>query len=919
MFIRGVEGWIELGFPTRPSAAQVRALHWLEDDGLLSLERLEDGVRFPTSAWLAAGELPASSASAEETDEWQRRHDEVARLLEMREQTVHVDVTGFLGGSSCRLSLLVDGVKVPPEQSGPALLRSAMLPVVFKAHTDLQRAFETPGSEGRIAELGQLKTHLGEAAALLAGSNVPLHISFHPHLRDVQVRAVKRAALAWQPAAVGANLFSLQLEEVFEDESRRRLPLEKLSNKGPLISIAAKDYLLLPPEIAEAARVARKNSNTLERNIERDPTRLLPPGYSYESIDLSGYSDRVLGFEHLDGGDRMGAPATGVAWYARDSAAGIPMLTLNLQQRDGTACERLVSAKDIPALLAEARAAADRGRSIQINGESFAISPALVEQLERHSAGLAAEAPGTPAFEERQTPPARTRLEAAVIRENEGAGRRVAPVPVASVPWSALTSVLAPEIRLQEHQRHGVAWLWSHYQARRRGVLLADEMGLGKTLQIGCFLALQFLAGREEDRRRSSLIVCPKVLVSNWVDEMKRYFKPGSLPVTRELRNDWLRRGDADLLEALPPTYFVLSYEAFAKYQRELLRRHWASAVLDESQNIKNPDTYRTRAARGLQRSFGVCATGTPVENRLRDLWTQFDFLTPGVPFGAPKEFCPAYEQTADGATRLRAALSYPSASSPVLHREKRDVLSALPAPRVEVHLLAMTREQAAAEHRIVRSTKEPLKILSSLQKLYQHPALLGTNGTLAPDAAVTASPKLARCIDILHGVRAAGEKALIFTLWSQMQDLLADVLQHTFGERPNVVNGASNQSGQSKKILERFSSAPGFGVLVMSPLAAGAGLNVTAANHVIHYGRWWNPAKEDQATARAHRIGQARQVHVHYLVLHHPDDPSEGFDRKLHDYVANKRQVATDFLAPADDQHLEGFMASLRAKEGEP
>jgi SNF2 family DNA or RNA helicase len=503
---------------------------------------------------------------------------------------------------------------------------------------------------------------------------------------------------------------------------------------------------------------------------------------------------------------------------------------------------------------------------------------------------------------------------AAVIRENECPGVLDPLAALSSVPWPTLESVLQPNIKLQEHQRQGIAWLWSHYQAHRSGALLADEMGLGKTLQIGCFLALQSLAGREDDRRRSTIIVCPKILIENWRAEMERYFRPGMLPRTRELRNDWLSGGDADVLDVLQPTYFVLSYDAFARYQQELLKRQWASAILDESQNIKNPDTYRARAARGLKRTFGICATGTPVENRLRDLWTQFDFLSPGKPFSTPKAFCSEYECVDDGTTRLRVALRYPSSSSPVLHREKRDILRSLPAPTVEVHALPMTREQATEEERIVRTEKQALKILGSLQKLYQHPALLRANQAQAldPKAAIDASPKLHKCIELLQRVRAAGEKALIFTLWSQMQELLGDVIQYSFGFRPNVVNGASNQSGQSKKILERFSEGEGFGVLIMSPLAAGAGLNVTAANHVIHYGRWWNPAKEDQATARAHRIGQTRNVHVHYLVLHDPDDPSLGFDRKLHDYVEQKRQTASDFLAPTEAENFEHVMASV-------
>ena len=143
------------------------------------------------------------------------------------------------------------------------------------------------------------------------------------------------------------------------------------------------------------------------------------------------------------------------------------------------------------------------------------------------------------------------------------------------------------------------------------------------------------------------------------------------------------------------------------------------------------------------------------------------------------------------------------------------------------------------------------------------------------------------------------------------MQDLLREIVTHRFGlPGVRIVNGASNQAGKSQRHLDEFSKQRGFGVLIMSPLAAGAGLNVTAANHVIHYGRWWNPAKEDQATARAHRIGQRHLVHEHFLVLHHPGDRASGFDVKLHELVNRKRQMAHDFLAPqGNDGDLEALL----------
>lgn len=909
-------GEIQVELERRPNAGQARALRWLADDGVLALNAVSATlVRFPLNAWQAAGELPSTTASEEETDEWQHRHDELARLLGSRGHRVHVDVQGFIGGPDCTFSLVVDGSPIPAAHASPVTDNGILLPVVFKAQAELASSPATWSREEQIAALARLRMHLSDAERLLDGSAAPLAVTWHPHIADIEVRSVTRAALAWRPSRRG-QLLSLEMDEIHADDTRTRLPVENVSPRAPLISVSAKEHLLLPDEIAAVARIAKANRNQLERNVEPDPTRLLPPGFTYDSIDLSGYSERVLGFGPLEASDSPQALASGVEWYRKDADALIPTIRLRLHDATGSAVERDVATAEVEPLLEQARQAAGVSNTLKIQGEHYPITPALLNELERAADDVAAQGPSRATSSSSEPKPGSRGLEAAIIREASGAGTHALALDENPVPWNRLEGALAEAIKLREHQRAGIEWLWRHYKAQRTGVLLADEMGLGKTLQIGSFLALQALCGQPEDRLRSSLVVCPKILLPNWIDEMARYFVPGAIPRTREFPTELLRRGDGDLLEGGPASIFVISYETFARYQRELLRRQWATAVLDESQNIKNPDTYRTRAARGLKRSFGICATGTPVENRLRDLWSQFDFLSPGVPFGAAREFCSTYERDPDGAVLLRTRLRYPSRSSPLLRREKREALQGLPAAEETVHRIAMTPEQVASEERIVSGERDVLKIIAGLQKLYQHPALLGNGDALAmsPQEALAASPKLRACIALLRDVQKAGEKALIFTLWTQMQELLRSVIHHELGLFPvNVVNGASNQSGQSQKILKEFSAREGFSTLIMSPLAAGAGLNVTAANHVIHYGRWWNPAKEDQATARAHRMGQTRTVQVHYLVLHHPGNPQEGFDTKLHEYVVQKRAMATDFLMPAEDDGVGDVVKSLK------
>jgi SNF2 family DNA or RNA helicase len=199
-----------------------------------------------------------------------------------------------------------------------------------------------------------------------------------------------------------------------------------------------------------------------------------------------------------------------------------------------------------------------------------------------------------------------------------------------------------------------------------------------------------------------------------------------------------------------------------------------------------------------------------------------------------------------------------------------------------------------------------PLATLDRLRKLYQHPRLLDAQRRtrLQPRQAVDESPKTRVMLDLLREIAARGEKVLVFTQWIQMQDLLTQILAVELGlTAVRIINGAPENRGAAQRIIREFSDKPGFDVLVLSPLAAGIGLTITAANHVIHYGRWWNPAKEDQATDRAHRIGQTKEVHVYHLLLHHPGAQERGFDVKLHELVERKRRVARDFLAPAETE----------------
>ncbi len=389
----------------------------------------------------------------------------------------------------------------------------------------------------------------------------------------------------------------------------------------------------------------------------------------------------------------------------------------------------------------------------------------------------------------------------------------------------------------------------------------------------------------------------------------------------RVVEESQLRPGRSELVDEaghispralLEDDVWLLNYDSVQSFGPTLLRPDWDVVVLDEAQAIKNPGTASSRNARGLKARFAIASTGTPVENRVADLFPLADVVCPGVLGRNPAEFATRFPE-GDPATphSLRAALRVGTgAPALLLRREKNEILAgALPAKRVEVVRLPMSPKQRQHERELVGAMTHKrggtLELLAQLQKLYQHPALLeeGDSEALSLEQLLAESPKMAWLLTLLREIESRQEKVLVFTLWTRMQAIIGRLLAETFpalGEGNFVINGeASNMKSAHRRIAE-VSSRPGFGALILSPLAAGTGLTITAATHVVYYGRWWNPAREDQATDRAHRIGQTKPVTVWIPVLHHPEDPSRGFDVRLHQLVEGKRTVAGDFLAPA-------------------
>lgn len=506
-----------------------------------------------------------------------------------------------------------------------------------------------------------------------------------------------------------------------------------------------------------------------------------------------------------------------------------------------------------------------------------------------------------------------------------------APPAPAEIPHS-----LAPGTTLKQHQRDGLAWLQRNFLMGRHGCLLADDMGMGKSLQTLTFLAWAIERGvlsangtnPEEPPWDPILIVAPVVLIENatWVEEMGRFFtgegavfspwiilRGAELQRMRRVEGTETQIGDAVLdLERMRQFRVVITnYETVTNYQHSFARMksHWSIVVTDEAQEYKVPSTKISHALKSLAPRFRVACTGTPVETRLLDLWNIFDFLQPGQLLGSASQFSKRFERATDAdepdLDGVRERLRYGRPDALLLRREKGNHLADLPAkhehelqcelsPRQrQLHLDLLARARAGGEG------SHPFSVISNLMRAYQHPSLVPRYDGISAEDALAQCPKLQVVVDTLHRIRAHGEKALIFTRHLDMQQLLASVIGNAFGRWPDIVNGAAGGGRKRADMLRGFRARPGFDVIILSPEVAGMGLTLTEANHVIHYGRWWNPAKEAQATDRAYRIGQTRPVHVYYPIATDREAEFETFDEKLHALVLRRRQLAAEFLAP--------------------
>lgn len=434
--------------------------------------------------------------------------------------------------------------------------------------------------------------------------------------------------------------------------------------------------------------------------------------------------------------------------------------------------------------------------------------------------------------------------------------------------------------KLRPYQTYGFSWL-SFFQRWGLGAILADDMGLGKTVQ-----ALALLAHEKENNNGKLpgpvLLVCPTSVVTNWQRETQR-FAPGlniykHQGPTRFRNHELIKKaGETEL--------FITSYPLVRQDLEELQSIQWHGIILDEAQNIKNPAAKQTQAARVLKANFRFALTGTPVENRLMELWSIMQFLNPGY-LGTRESFRREFAIPVERFHDPEITNQLKELVSPfILRRVKTDpnVIDDLPE-KIEVKAYCnLTEEQASLYQNHINEVMDRIQnsdgierhglVLSMLTKLKQicnHPIqyLEKINGYVPPAKEMhNRSGKLKRLLEMLEEIIAVGDRVLIFTQFAEMGKMLNSYLAATLNTQTLFLYGNTPVKMRDQMIKRFMDDENGPQIFILSLKAGGIGLNLTRANHVIHFDRWWNPAVEDQATDRAFRIGQNRNVQVHKFV----------------------------------------------------
>ncbi|ELS57729.1 putative Helicase [Streptomyces viridochromogenes Tue57] len=618
--------------------------------------------------------------------------------------------------------------------------------------------------------------------------------------------------------------------------------------------------------------------------------------------DVLALSDEELGDLLGVAAARLAAAGVAVHWprdLAQDLSAGAVVRPAPGSATDGTGffeSEELLQFRwqlaigGDPLTEAEMDALAEAHRPVvRLRDRWVLVDPALVRKARKRELGLLDPVDA---------------LSVALTGSAEVDGETVEAVPVGAL--AALRDRLTAGVRpaepppglratLRDYQLRGLAWL-DLMTSLGLGGCLADDMGLGKTITV---IALHL----KRARTAPTLVVCPASLLGNWQREITR-FAPG-VPVRRY-------HGPERSLDDLDGGFVLTTYGTMRSTAPTLSQHTWGMVVADEAQHVKNPYSATAKALRTIPSPARVALTGTPVENNLSELWALLDWTTPGL-LGPLKSFRARHARAVENGEDEEAVNRLARLVRPFLLRRKKSdpgIVPELPPKTETDHPVPLTREQAALYEAVVREsmlaieTAEGmarrglvLKLLTSLKQICDHPALyLKEEGTKTDRLAVR-SGKLTLLDELLDTLLAEDGSALVFTQYVGMARLIGAHL--TARAVPMDLLHGGTPVPDRERMVDRFQSGA-TPVLVLSLKAAGTGLNLTRAGHVVHFDRWWNPAVEEQATDRAYRIGQTQPVQVHRLI-------TEGtIEDRIAEMLESKRALADAILGSGESALTE-------------
>lgn len=574
-------------------------------------------------------------------------------------------------------------------------------------------------------------------------------------------------------------------------------------------------------------------------------------------IDLEAFSDRVRGLVPIERVKASFGGGTGLQWFNEDTGNAVPYE---------------------PSFLKELMEKYPDQQYVQHEGKWIYLDPTLRKKL----------------LEEPDVESSIKQSYALDIKDNEDEleYRLDATDALKLKPFSIPADLQA---NLFEHQLEGFQWL-CHLEEEGRGGLLADDMGLGKTIQVITFL----LHMKAKQKLKPTLIVLPIALIENWVEEIRK-FAP-SLMQSLYIHKGSNRLSSADVISQYDLVF--TSYDTLKIDQLVLGKVKFQSVICDEAQNVKSHSSQRSRALRAMQSSFRLAMTGTPVENSLDELWSIMDFVQPGY-LQSLREFRRTYVESGNYEGLLEAIKPY------YLRRTKKGVLDdRLPKKHDDQvrYVEASTVQKSLAQSML--DTKETgqiaiLNMLMRLRQMYGHPGVIIPQYETLSEQEV---PKLKATLDIIDDIYKKGEKVLIFTEFRKIHFILKSLFMMKYGISVPVIDGDTKNR---QAVVKAFNESPGFGIMLLSPKAAGVGLTITSANHVIHYTRWWNPAVENQATDRAYRIGQTKDVHVYQIITTDKGNFPQGtVEELMHELLESKRDLAENVIIPFDMKDIQREVA---------